>query len=104
MEITPEVLRKYGTANPVLMLARDNHDPRDEFAWVQEWRFAISDYLHWHEGEVVLGFSPGAMPGPDLSLAYLEISEYDPTAEELWYALDILDRYREWLRMAGKDY
>lgn len=104
MEITPEVVRKYGTANPVLRVARVNHDPYDEFAWVQEWRFAISDYLYWHEGEAVPGFSPGGTSGPELSLAYEGISECAPSVEELWYALGILDRYREWLRIAGRDY
>jgi hypothetical protein len=104
MEITPEVIRKYGTANPVLMLARDNHDPYDEFAWVQGWRFAIADKLTFDKGEDVPDFTPSPF-GPDTdSFEYAALCETFHTVETLWYALKILDRYREWLRAAGKDY
>ena len=104
MEITPEVIRKYGTANPVLMLARDNHDPRDEFAWVQGWRFALCDYLTHEWGERPEGFWP-APSGPNKDAWEFEIlTEEQPSPEDARYALVILDRYREWLRAAGKDY
>lgn len=95
---------KYGTTNPVLIEARINHDPYDEFAWVQDWRFGICDYLYWYEGVRVPGFDPGAATGPELTLAYECISETRPTVAQLEYALRILDRYREWLRITGKDY
>ena len=96
---------KYGTTNPVLIEARVDHDPYDEFAWVQNWRFAICDRLYWHEGEYVPGFSPGAAAtGPELTFEYEMLSELDPTVPEMEYALNVLDRYREWLRIAGRDY
>lgn len=96
--------RKYGTSNPVLQEARIYHDPHDEFAWVQGWRFAICDRLFWYEGESVPGFNPGGANGPELSAEYEALSEVDPTVDQAEYALGILDRYREWLRIAGKDY
>lgn len=81
-----------------------NHDPFDQFAWCQEWRFALCDYLTFDQGEYVPDFRPG-FNGPDIdSYAYsqLVVSDYD--TETAQYALRILDRYREWLRIAGMDY
>jgi hypothetical protein len=89
-----DTARKYGTTNPVLIEARINHDPYDEFAWVQDWRFAICDRL----------YNPDCATGPELTFAYETLSELDPTVGDMEYALGILDRYREWLRIAGKDY
>lgn len=95
---------KYGTTNPVLIQARLTHDPYDEFAWVQDWRFAIAQRLE-DLGEYVPEFR-GADDIRDTyeyeAVAGTETSEGD--AEMMWYALRILDRYREWLRIAGKDY
>jgi hypothetical protein len=87
-------MNKYGTTNPVLIEARINHDPYDEFAWVQDWRFAISDRLYWYEGEDVPGFNPGGATGPELTFAYETLSDLNPTVEQMEYALNILDRYR----------
>ncbi len=111
-----DTARKYGTTNPVLIEARINHDPYDEFAWVQGWRFAICDALLWDWGVSVPGFSPGAATEPEdtFELAAIrtlyEIEDGSIPVDqwhledELRYALKILDRYREWLRIAGKDY
>jgi hypothetical protein len=95
-----DAARKYGTTNPVLIEARINHDPYDEFAWCQEWRFAIAQRLE-DVGEPV----PGFRGADDIreTYAYAMIA-YRDNAAELWYALNILTRYREWLRIAGKDY
>jgi hypothetical protein len=95
--------RKYGTTNPVLIEARINHDPYDQFAWVQGWRFALCDYLTEH-GEHVPDFRQ-AFNGPETDAFEYEQLEYmNATVPDAWYALKILDRYREWLRIAGKDY
>jgi hypothetical protein len=103
--------QKYGTTNPVLIEARIHHDTHDEFAWVQGWRFAIAQFLT-DAGEYV----PYALIGADsireefeyeqLEMLYPNYSERVRVSEvrELLYALKILDRYREWLRIAGKDY
>lgn len=92
--------RKYGTTNPVLIEARIAHDPYDEFAWVQDWRFAIAQRLQ-ELGEYV----PLFHGSPDIreTYAYEMIAREDNVAD-LEYAAKILERYREWLRIAGRDY
>jgi hypothetical protein len=102
--------RKYGTTNPVLIEARINHDPYDQFAWVQGWRFAINQFLT-DAGE----YMPDFQGSPDIrdDFEYEQLEMLYPNyadqitnrqAREALYALRILDRYREWLRAAGKDY
>jgi hypothetical protein len=103
-------MNKYGTTNPVLIEARINHDPYDEFAWVQEWRFAIAEYLHHVQGVNVSEFRSGYAEG-DFSSLRTESYAFDTlwaqgeiVTSDLEYALKILDRYRNWLHIAGKDY
>lgn len=104
MDIMPDTVRKYGTASPVLMLARDSHDPYDEFGWVQGWRFALRDYLTHEWGERPEGFR-SAPSGPDEDAwEYEALMEARTPPGDARYALTILNRYREWLRMAGRDY
>lgn len=91
--------RKYGTTNPVLIEARVNHDPYDQFAWVQEWRFAIAQRLE-DLGEYV----PSFRGADDIRETYgYEAIAYG-SVPELRYALKILDRFREWLKVTGRDY
>ena len=97
------VARKYGTTNPVLIEARINHDPYDQFAWVQDWRFSIAQYLT-DVGEYVGDFRGADDIRDDFPYAVLHEMNPQPEPEELFYALKILDRYREWLGIAGKDY
>jgi len=94
-------MNKYGTKNPVLIEARMNHDPCDQFAWVQEWRFAIAQWLTDASYEV-----EDFRGSDDIreDYAYEAITSVRPTISELRYALKVLDRYREWLRIAGEDY
>jgi hypothetical protein len=101
--------RKYGTTNPVLIEARINHDPYDEFAWVQDWRFAIAEYLTHFRSTYVEGFRSVYTPGDTLAMmsesyAFEMLWGGNYSAKDLVYALKVLDRYREWLRIAGKDY
>jgi hypothetical protein len=91
----------YGSNNPVLIEARVNHDPYDEFAWVQEWRFSIAQLIT-DIGEHVPDFRGSDDIRDDY--AYQQLSYGPASVRELRYALKILDRYREWLRIAGKDY
>ena len=100
----------YGTKNPVLIEARIYHDPYDEFAWVQEWRFAIAQFLT-DCGEFVPDFRGASDIRDDFAYSivsglYPESQDhvYEHETDELRYALKILDRYREWLRIAGRDY
>jgi hypothetical protein len=79
-----------------------NYDDHDQFAWVQEWRFAICDRLVWDMGESVKDFKSYGPDDDSYALAYLR--DMNDSAEELHYALKILDRYRVWLRLAEKDY
>lgn len=95
--------RKYGTTNPVLTEARVYHDPHDVFAWVQDWRFAIADVLAYERELWIEGYESF---GPDDSTLAYEMLTNQPgySDGELLYAYKILTRYREWLRIAGKDY
>lgn len=94
----------YSGKRVVLYSALLAHDPYDQFGWCQEWRFAICDYLVWVVGTSVPDFKPSPV-GPDRdSYVYEQLCAERPDAEALWYVLRILDRYREWLRLAGKDY
>ena len=110
-----ETARKYGTTNPVLIEARIAHDPHDEFGWVQGWRFAICDALLFDWGYLAPGYRTMADEPEDTHELQMirDLYEMDDDSiprdywyreDELKYALVILDRYREWLRIAGKDY
>lgn len=95
---------RYAGKRAVLYDALTAHDPYDQFGWCQEWRFAICDYLLWDLGVSYPGFRP-APSGPVVdSYAYRELAASRYDEPELRYALTILDRYREWLRLADKDY
>ncbi|BET51742.1 hypothetical protein RGQ21_67240 [Kitasatospora aureofaciens] len=113
--MSTDVARKYGTTNPVLITARSMHDPYDEFAWVQEWRFALCEVLLFDWGYLAPGFRTMADQPEDThpveAIRSLYVVEDDSIAPEYWYredelkyALRILDRYRTWLGLAGKDY
>jgi len=107
---------RYSGERAVLGEALLNHDPFDQFAWVQGWRFAICDALLWDWGYLVPEFHTAAS-GPEdtyelemIRTLYV-IDEDDQIDRKYWhvedelkYALKILDRYREWLRIAGEDY
>lgn len=91
-------------SNAILDTARLSSGMGDEFGWCQGWRFALCDYLTFEWGEDVPEFRP-ALYGPNEDAhEYQELTEIRPGPEECWYALRILDRYREWLRIAGRDY
>lgn len=85
-----------------LSLTMDNHDPYDEFAWVQGWRFALCDFLTFDRGENVPEFRPASQP--EKSYEYETLEYENPETEDLWNALRILDAYREWLGSQGRDY
>lgn len=90
-------------SNPVLDMTRDT-DMYDPFGWVQGWRFALCDYLTFDLGESVPFFRASAFGPEEDSYEYQELISLNPEAEEAQYALKILDRYREWVRIAGRDY
>ena len=95
---------RYSGDRYALGIALFNHDPYDQFAWCQSYRFAICDILTFDRGEYVPEFYSS---GPETDdAAYQELTEAATrvTTDSLWYALKILDRYREWLRLAGEDY
>lgn len=94
----------YNGEREALGMALVMHDPYDQFAWCQEWRFAIADVLTHDRHETVPGFRPGFNGADVESYAYQDIATSPPSDDALWYALKILDRYREWLRLAGEDY
>jgi hypothetical protein len=77
-------------------------DPHDLFGWCQEWRFTLAQYLT-DQGECVPDFRGGPGLRDDLSY-YEELTAMRPGPDACRYALRILDRYREWLRIAGRDY
>ncbi len=101
-ETREEFWARYSGKREILGNALLSHDPFDSFGWVQGWRFALCDYLYWDMGENVPGFRPAFQP--ESSYEYEEISSLTPDLETLWYTLEILDRYRVWLGIAGQDY
>lgn len=100
--LAPKFWELYSGKREVLGSALFHHDPYDQFAWCQTWRFAICDYLVWEMGEYVNDFRSHAPDREDY--AFQELQEVSPSVEGLRYALEILDRYRVWLGLAGKDY
>jgi hypothetical protein len=92
---------RYTGKRAVLYEALINHDPYDQFAWCQGWRFALAQYLTDHD-EYVPDFrgSTDIREGFEFEMIVLSM----PSIESVWYALKILDRFREWLRLAGEDY
>ncbi|AWN05329.1 hypothetical protein SEA_IBANTIK_100 [Streptomyces phage Ibantik] len=76
----------------------------DEFGWCQGWRFALCDYLTSVWGEDVPEFRQGAHGPEEDAYEYQALEDMQPSPGECWYALRILDRYRVWLGLAGKDY
>lgn len=88
--------------NVILSLTMDNHDPYDEFAWVQGWRFALCDFLYWEREEQVPDFRPSFEP--ENSYEFEMLMYENPSTEDAQYALSVLDSYREWLGSEGRDY
>lgn len=94
----------YSGKREVIGEALFDHDPGDQFGWCQGWRFAIADYLTYNMSERVEGFnSPMGEPDTD-SYEYESLCETAPDIEALRYAEKVLERFREWLRIAGEDY
>jgi hypothetical protein len=89
------------TDRSVIKTALVLHDPYDQFAWVQGWRFAIAQYLT-DQGEYVPEFRGADDIREDSE--YAELTATTPTVEALWYADTVLGRFRNLLRLAGKDY
>lgn len=102
MRIRENFWNLYSDEREVLGHALMSHDPFDQFAWCQGWRFALCDYLVWELGEYVPEFR--SLAPDEESYEFQELKELEPEAESVWYALRILDRYREWLRINGHDY
>lgn len=89
--------------NRVLKVAAINSGDGDVFGWVQGWRFAIAQLLT-DMGQFVPDFR-----GADDVREWFEYEElvslgHTISEGDLLYSLTILDRYREWLRLAGRDY
>ena len=93
----------YSGERAVLGEALINHDPYDQFAWCQEWRFAIADTL-FERGESVPGFRQSPSGSDTDSYAYQAIQAMDADTSSLLYAFNVLGRFREWLSINGEDY
>ncbi len=93
----------YSGKRTVIGEALINHDAFDQFAWCQEWRFAIADYLTFELGEFVPDFHPASEPDRE-SYPFELLTGMEPDRESLFYAFEILSRFREWLRIAEMDY
>lgn len=96
-------------------MVKATYDPCDKFAWVQSWRFAICEVLLFDWGTCVPGFRTVAIEPEDSTevecLRALYAFEGDSIPPDHWYveddllhALKVLDRYRNWLAIAGEDY
>lgn len=86
---------------------RLNWDAFDQFACVQEWRFAICEVLFFDHGVSVNDFYPGGATEPEHTYAVWSVrAALADTADvaDVQRVLAVLDRYRGWLALAGKDY
>lgn len=88
---------------PILDEVRLSYDG-DAFGTVQEWRFAICDYLLSVKGYQVTEFSQGTFGPDEDSYAYQELFLIRPTQGDLLYALEILDRASSILVAMNKNY
>jgi hypothetical protein len=84
-------------------------DPHDPFASGCEWRFALTEVLHFDHGEHVPDYSPGAVTEPEAHSYAVEavrdlLKYHETTTEDLRAVLGVLNRHREWLRILGRDY
>jgi len=95
---------RYSGKREVIGHALFGHDPGDQFGWVQGWRFALCDYLTSEWGESIPGFRQSPAGPDEHAYEYMELGYIQAGPEECAYALKIFDRYREWLRIAGRDY
>lgn len=76
----------------------------DMFGTVQGWRFALCDYLLEEFGHNAPGFRQSPF-GPDVdAFEYESLALLGPTEDDCLYALKILDRAREIIRVEGLDY
>jgi hypothetical protein len=104
--------------NAVMGFVRDSWDPYDQFGCVQEWRFAICELLLFDFGHLVPEFRTMASE-PELDNYAVEQlrplwnghnGDFDMAREHFHYEHDLkrvllmLNRYRAWLGLAGKDY
>lgn len=101
--------------NEIMGMVRDAWDPCDQFGCVQGWRFALCEALLFDFGHSVPGFRTVASDMEDgyegeqlRSLYVIEDDSIDPMywhyEDDMIRVLVMLDRYREWLRIAGEDY
>jgi hypothetical protein len=76
----------------------------DPFSTVQGWRFALCDYLTFEWGENIAGYTPSPFGPDEDAWEYEELVESSVSPEDALYALKILDRAREIIRIEGLDY
>lgn len=98
--------------NTLMNLALEQHDPYDQFAWVQEARFALADATFLYYGVTLPEFRPA--PGLNYDDAqdesYLFGSFDDALShgladyEDVLRVFAVLTRFRVWIGIAGKDY
>ena len=89
--------------NEILQEVRLSFDG-DAFGTVQEWRFALCDYLTFVLGEGVPNFQAAPFGADEESYAYQILLELQPIRGEAYYALDVLNRAREIIHVEGLDY
>lgn len=89
--------------NRVMKRIRWHWDKGDAYGCTQDWRFALAEYLYWEHGvQTTPGFYTEHSPTDSYSYEFLK--DYDVTEQEAQYCFAILTRYREWLRIADRDY
>jgi len=80
----------------------------DQWGWVQGWRFALAEYIYFgcHRPDLVPEFRPSAWYEPDTDVwEFIELTNRGPfTEDELIRVWRVLNRYVNWLKVAGKEY
>lgn len=98
---------EYPGYNALMDGLRQTWDSHDPYGSVQEWRFALCEVLYFDLGEYVPEFNPGYATEPEDSWAVdvtRECIQEGADVADLQSVLEVLDRYRVWVGLAGRDY
>ncbi len=85
---------------------RMNNDPVDSWAGNGGWMFAIADYMLVVFGEVMPDYQPSPTSFDTDVMSYeLEfLISQKPSSIDLRRVYAVLNRYDNWLRLAGRNY
>jgi hypothetical protein len=88
-----------------IRMAWDGGDP---YASGAEWRFAIAEVIYFDLGFDVEGYEPHGVTEPDPASYAVDTVRYcvenGADLADLECVFEVLNRHRDWVRAAGRDY